>query len=374
MRVSSINSEQNTADVAVWGRVPPPIGGMAVHLQRLLPYLNKVSISVQMYSAGRRTPEHPAVRQVSDKRITWFLGLFFGRCEPVHYVFSNNTGARFAASLLSRWKRAKVVLRIGGGSLTSCANSCSPIDRFMIRFAVRNADVIIGVNREICSSAQLLGARRVIHIPGFIPASYDNSPIPEAVESFLSQLTGPVLLASGEVGDNPEDDLYGAYLLLDLIERMPDIRLIFYAYTITKSEKDQEPIIEEIRRRDLTKRFLLFRSTTELLPVMRRCDVLVRPTRSDGDSNSIREALHLGLPVIASDCVTRPAGVATFPSGNLAALQNKIVDVLGDLGGFRDNVRSLPEANNAEAIVALFLELLNRSVPSVPLRKPHGRP
>ena len=66
------------------------------------------------------------------------------------------------------------------------------------------------------------------------------------------------------------------------------------------------------------------------------------------------------MPVIASDCVMRPVGVVTFPSGNLAALQNTLVNVLVHLGSFRDNVRSLPKTNDAESTVTLFQELLNR--------------
>lgn len=360
MKFRPIESETKIADIAVWGRVPPPIGGMAVHLQRLLPYLNEEGISVQMYSTGRRTPDHPAVRQVSHKRIVWFLSLLFGKCEPVHYVFSNNGYARFAASLLSRLKKAKVVLRIGGESLKEPAHSPNPFIWSITRFAVRNADVIIGVSHQICGHAKLLGARKVMLVPGFIPASIDNTPIPDEVESFLGQRNGPVLLASGEISSDRKDDLYGAYFLLDLMERMRDIRLLFYAYTITKSKKDQEPLVKEISLRGLTDRFLLFSSTTELLPAMRRCDVLLRPTRSDGDSNSIREALHIGLPVIASDCVPRPAGVITFTSGNLAALKRTIDTVLGDISGFKAKVRSLPKSNNARPIVELFKELLNR--------------
>jgi glycosyltransferase involved in cell wall biosynthesis len=360
MTIGSVNSKQRPADIAVWGRVPPPIGGMAVHLQRILPHLERAGISVQMYSVGRDTPAHPAVRQVSGKRVAWFLNLLFRRCESLHYVFSDNTRARFAASLLSTLKRARVVLRIGGEPLAWAARSHNPINRFMARFAIQNADVVIGVTDEICRIARSLGARRVMHIPGFIPASDESSPVPEAVASFLNHVNGRVLLASGEIGDNSEDDLYGAYLLLDLIERMPEVHLIFYAYMITKDERNQEFIINEIHRRGLTKRFLLFRSTTELLPVMRRCDLLIRPTLSDGDSNSIREALHLGLPVVASNCVARPEGVVLFQSGNLASLEKTVAYVLENLPVLKEKIRSLPKANNAETTVALFQELLNR--------------
>jgi glycosyltransferase involved in cell wall biosynthesis len=53
-------------------------------------------------------------------------------------------------------------------------------------------------------------------------------------------------------------------------------------------------------------------------------DVFVRPTFTDGDSISVREALSLGIPVIASDCVERPDGVVLFKTGNAGDLSGKL--------------------------------------------------
>lgn len=350
-----------TADVAVWGRIPPPIGGMAVHLQRLLPHLIDAGISVQMYSVGRLTPEHPQVTQVSDHRIAWFLSLLFGRCEPVHYVFSDNTSARFAASLLALLRGAAVVLRIGGESLTSATSSTSLVERLMIRFAIRHATVVVGVSERICALANAMGAKRVMHVPGFIPEKCKDKPLPDEVHSFLDAGTGPVLLASGEVNDSEEHDLYGAYALMSLLERIPNLRLVFYAYRITLGPAPQERLAKEIFERGLQNRYFLFQSATDLLPAMLRCDLMVRPTYSDGDSNSVREALHLGLPVIASDCAKRPEGVITFPTGDLNVFQETVMNVLHNLTQHKEMVGGLLRRDHAKPIVELFLELLGRA-------------
>ena len=42
------------------------------------------------------------------------------------------------------------------------------------------------------------------------------------------------------------------------------------------------------------------------IPVLRLTDVLLKPTNTDGDAISVREALYLGVPVVASDVVERP--------------------------------------------------------------------
>ena len=42
----------------------------------------------------------------------------------------------------------------------------------------------------------------------------------------------------------------------------------------------------------------------------------------------MREALSAGIPVVASDCVERPAGAITFASENTNDLSEKIISVI----------------------------------------------
>lgn len=353
-----------TADVAIWGRVPPPIGGMTMHLRRLLPYLTDAEITFQMYSIGRQTPDHPLVKQVSGNRLRWLIGLLFRECEPVHYVLSSSTVARFLASLLALFRRAEVVLRIGGESLRGSINSSNVVERLMIRFAIRNASVIIGVNQDICLLARKLGAKRVVHAPGFIPEVRRDTTVPKEVAAFIEAAKGPLLLAAGEVRDPSEDDFYGAYLLLDAIEKLPTVRVVFYAYKITRDGRPQQKFADEIRRRELQDRYLLYCSATDLLPAMHYCHVFVRPVLSDGDSNSIREALYLGIPVVASNCVERPQGVVSFSMGDPTELTETLASVLNDLEEIRHKLCLLPKQDHSTQVVALFHELLRRhSIP-----------
>ena len=62
--------------------------------------------------------------------------------------------------------------------------------------------------------------------------------------------------------------------------------------------------------------------------MLKHCDLFVRPTSTDGDAVSIREALWLGVPTVASDAVARPAGVATFRSRDADDLARKIMQTI----------------------------------------------
>lgn len=57
---------------------------------------------------------------------------------------------------------------------------------------------------------------------------------------------------------------------------------------------------------------LLLSGQTILWPLFKKGVLFVRPTTTDGDAVSVREALHFGCAVLASDVVPRPEGVHTF--------------------------------------------------------------
>jgi glycosyltransferase involved in cell wall biosynthesis len=60
------------------------------------------------------------------------------------------------------------------------------------------------------------------------------------------------------------------------------------------------------------------------LALMLACDVFLRPTLEDGDSISVREALSLGVPVVASRVGTRPVGVILFHPGDVEDMLAKV--------------------------------------------------
>ena len=64
------------------------------------------------------------------------------------------------------------------------------------------------------------------------------------------------------------------------------------------------------------------------LAVVAAADLFVRPTLADGDAISVREALALGRPVVASAVGARPAEAALFPAGDAAACAEQIFQTL----------------------------------------------
>jgi glycosyltransferase involved in cell wall biosynthesis len=68
------------------------------------------------------------------------------------------------------------------------------------------------------------------------------------------------------------------------------------------------------------------------LAVIAGSDIFVRTTFSDGDAISVREAISLATPVVASDVVSRPAGTVCFKTGDSSDLASKIDSLLSGAG------------------------------------------
>jgi glycosyltransferase involved in cell wall biosynthesis len=85
------------------------------------------------------------------------------------------------------------------------------------------------------------------------------------------------------------------------------------------SGEQQAEAGERVREAGLEESMLLLGDVDhdDCLALMSVCDVFLRPTLADGDSISVREALALSVPVVASRVGARPAGAILFRPGDV---------------------------------------------------------
>src|SRR5205814_3643851 len=145
----------------------------------------------------------------------------------------------------------------------------------------------------------------------------DTTTVPPSVEEFLRRHS-PVIGAVASIG--PE---YGLPLIAEAAVRLrpayPRLGLLLMGPA-------------GFERADLDGSLLLAGQLPHdtALAVMGRLDVFVRPTYFDGDASSVREALALGVPVVASDTDFRPEGVVVFRRGDVGALSDALRLALAD--------------------------------------------
>ena len=99
---------------------------------------------------------------------------------------------------------------------------------------------------------------------------------------------------------------------------------------------------------------VLHHATVEAI---RKSDVMIRTTLYDGDAVSVREALHLGTPVVATDNGMRPKGVRLMPLSNPGALCRALEQALEEPRPSRAGPPE-PDEQNLETVLSLYCELL----------------
>jgi glycosyltransferase involved in cell wall biosynthesis len=176
---------------------------------------------------------------------------------------------------------------------------------------------IIAVNTEIRDALRSLSVpeSRIEIMPAFLPSPAVPLELPAGFESW-SQTHQPVI--STALFYRPE---YGFALLVRAISELRKKYARLGCIVMGDSESRPERLPPHI--------FAIGDVTHDsCLAVIARSDVFVRPTFSDGDAISVREAIALGTPVVASDVVSRPAGTLSFKTGDAGDLALKIDSLL----------------------------------------------
>jgi glycosyltransferase involved in cell wall biosynthesis len=91
-----------------------------------------------------------------------------------------------------------------------------------------------------------------------------------------------------------------------------------------------------------------------------RSRLMLRTTLYDGDALSVREALQLGTPVIATDNGMRPAGVRLIPKSDSQALLRAIEQVLQHPAEHKQ--RADHDESNLQAVFDFYRDLIEAKV------------
>ena len=225
-------------------------------------------------------------------------------------------------------------------------------------FVLRRFDALVAVNEEIMAFFQRLGVSfnraRLISPYSFLPVESCSPTLPESLAAFFSS-HDPVLISVGLL--EPE---YDVPLQIDTFphiqQRFPKAGLLLIGSGSLEGE-----LRARIQANSCAPHILLAGDVPHAatMTAISRARLLLRTTLSDGDALSIREALQLGIPVIATDNGMRPAGVHLIAKSNPSQLQQAIERQLATQTPEREqNHRSIADQSNLQAILDLYQDLL----------------
>jgi glycosyltransferase involved in cell wall biosynthesis len=317
---------RNDLDLLLLGPVPPPFGGISVHLSRLIPLLEKAGFSVAVLNHFRSTDAPHVLGALKKNPLNYYRLPRRFRPRILHYHHSRWPHL-IAVALGKRGSSARYIVTLHAGDVQKHFPqliSRVPFVASLTRWALQRFDVVVVVDPTVASAIrEHLDGRRVELLPAFLEADRPEIEVYDsAIDAFVS--AGPLLVvAAYSIQFRPDGaELYGVDTAVEAFVKLApeekDLRLaVFLARRPARrrARRHLASVERQLERAGVRERVLIVFGRA-LIPALRANATFLRPTRADGDAVSIREAISAGVPVVASDVVERPAGVLTFPVGD----------------------------------------------------------
>lgn len=305
------------------GPYPPPEGGISRNIlairDELLATGHRSTIIATSRSSsvdGAEDVHHPS----SAFELISLLRSIKG--DVVHLHIGGNVSARVLAlaAATAFFARGPSVLTMHSGHfpMSKAAENAAPTS--IAGNIFRRFSRVIAVNERIADVFRRYGVDDgcIEVILPFAPRRPDpNVAVSEPIAAFISRRS-PLILSVG--GLEPDyDPLFQVAAFGELLEKHPHTGLLMVGDGSMRAEVESA-----IAASGHAERIMLAGNISHpiVLHLIAKADVAIRTTLFDGDAISVREALHLGTPVVASDAAERPEGAIVYLQGDHGSFLN----------------------------------------------------
>jgi len=303
------------------GPFPAPVGGVSIHLDRLSKILSENLKIDKIDESSSIKNEIYNVRSLNP--ITYFQKI--NSADVVH-IHSGNRLLKYFHLIISKILGKKIVLTIHSYRKGKFGGIYLLFDRLM--YSLPNITIV--VNKNISDYLQL--KNKTIVMNAFLPpVMSEEMELPVELQSWIKKKKEDgfhITIANAsrlEIFCN--EDLYGLDLCIDaaLYFKKKNTKICFvFIVSAENGGIDIGYYRNIIESNNLTDCFYLLPGSISFVNLMLATDSVLRPTNTDGDSLTVREALLFGKNVIASDVVARPKGTILFKNREVESLIGKL--------------------------------------------------
>jgi glycosyltransferase involved in cell wall biosynthesis len=301
--------------VLLIGPLPPPHGGISVHVSEIHRQLTAAGITCRVLDMNLVRPGFGFALAVLRHAFTgWTLHFHTNGHNVKSWLLALGCG-------LAGQSRGGCVLTLHSGMVRGYLETAPRWRRKVAALACSLYGQVICVNRESGRALLSLGLEphRMKVLPAYLRTESQQVPLASEILRWIARhrpLFSTVLFFRPEYGF----DLLVAGLA-KLRRLYPSVGCL-----VMGSGEQREQAGMRVREAGLEDSVFLLGDVNHdvCLALMSACDVFLRPTLEDGDSISVREALALGVPVVASRVGARPAGAILFHPGDMEDMLAKV--------------------------------------------------
>ncbi len=339
------------------GPVPPPEGGINRNMLGVRDELLRQGHRCSIIATSRSTKviEEPGVYHPRSP-IALIKLLYAIDYDVLHLHVGGAITLRLLALIFvcSLFRRGKNILSFHSGGYTETAEGKAARAMSIRGFIFRRFARIVVVNPLLADVFERYGtAKEKIHViyPFVQKTPDENITVPKDLADFARE-ANPFLLTVGLLED--EYDLFMQIEAIgDVLKDFPNAGLM-----IVGSGSLEEKLKTAIAAKPYADKILLTGDVEHAvtLHLINDADILLRTTSFDGDAISVREALFLDTPVIATDNGMRPDGIEMIAVGDKHALIEKIKTIANSPR--KEKSEKQPDNKNIIEIVNLYKDVL----------------
>lgn len=354
--------------VNIIGPYPPPYGGVSVHIKRIKKYLNSKDVDVEIYNESKEQNSHEEnIYSVkSYKRFIFKIPFLNG--DIIHF-HSINIKMRILLGVFTVFHN-NIILTVHGENLHDQIEQANWIIKKLLLFSLKKISKIICVNSKTLEELCDLGVSsdKLIFLPAYInPIEEENDfkRIPDVVWNFINN-SNFLISANGWIRIYKNEDLYGIDMLIELMRRLKskdyDVSMFIALIGTDAQNQEEKSYYENLKIKiinyNLTGCIFLYETKdTEFYPILKKTNLLIRPTNTDGYAVSLAEALYYKVPSITSNLPNRPEGTIIFKSRDIQDLYIKTVKVIENYDLYKEKIRDIKIPSNDEKLLDIYKNL-----------------
>jgi len=280
-------------NILILGKMPPPIGGVTVHVERLLGYLEKNGFCFRFLKIN-------------------ILNLLLIKIHILRYkiihLHTSNIYVMLWVCLTSNLLFKKLIITFHGD-----LNRYNDRDLKIVKLILKHTTIPVLLNKGSFETAIKINNKSLL-ISAFIPP-FNEKPLSKDIINKIYKLKKDCEFvfatnASSLTYDKFNNEIYGIIDLIKYFKSNNNLALIIS----DPSSKYKEFI--ELNNIALKPNILLINDSHSFFEVLNLVNASIRNTSTDGDSLSVRESIFLGKLTFATDVVSRPKGTITYSRGS----------------------------------------------------------
>lgn len=313
----------------IWGFYPPPLGGISIYCKRLAEKMHELDSSIVLRNFASSSSDKVYVENVHN-RIWQFVSLLFARKRLIHSQFTNIY--MLLLLYIFGW-RHPLVMTLHNRRLVLLDGW----KRKVVNGLFKRARYIVYNDSSYTAALQEkynFDTDKVVILPTYISPSKDECKgLTPDIKAFCDRFTYTISANAYLLVKNVFGDVYGLEQIIELMNRLVNKDRMDVGLVFCIADASDTTYLEECRAKihalNLDEHFLfVLESDVNGFEVWARTNLFLRPTMSDMEGVSVKEALEFGTPVVASDVCVRPREAVLYKKADVDDLYEKVVGVL----------------------------------------------